>query len=97
MATIAQNRTQQPLSWQVLLLRLQTRYRLVLGGIAFALVAAGTNAGTDITTRVVMVAVVAFGLAALVTYLSFWLRRNVKRYITLGIVRRWCLPGVSRF
>src|SRR5687767_6622519 len=39
MATIAQNRTQQPLSWQTLWLRLQTRYRLVLGGTAIALVA----------------------------------------------------------
>ncbi len=46
---------------------------------------AGRDAGSIITTQVFLLAVPALGLALLVTYLSFMLRRKVRRYLTPGI------------
>jgi hypothetical protein len=60
------------------------------------MVDAGNRAGSDIARQVILVGVTTIGLAAVLTYLSFWLRGKVRRYITLGIdialVIAWLVP-----
>lgn len=50
-----------------------------------AMVDAGQRAAASINSQVVLLAVLAVGLALLLTYLSIWLRGKVRRYLTPGI------------
>jgi hypothetical protein len=49
------------------------------------MVAEGNRATSAISTQALLLAVPAFLLAGLLTALSFWLRRKVRRYLTPGI------------
>jgi hypothetical protein len=49
------------------------------------MVAEGTRATSAISTQALLLAVPAFLLAGLLTALSFWLRRKVRRYLTPGL------------
>jgi hypothetical protein len=60
------------------------------------MVDAGNRAGGNIAGQIILVAITSFGLAGVLTYLSFWLRGKVRRYVTPGIdialVIAWLVP-----
>src|SRR5690606_4932584 len=60
------------------------------------MVEAGERAGTDIALQIILVAITSISLAITLTYLSFWLRRKIRRYLTPGIdlalVVVWLVP-----
>lgn len=61
------------------------------------MVDAGENAGSVIAGQLILFAVPAFGLAALLTYISFMIRGKVRRYLTPGIDAAVVLAWVLLF
>lgn len=63
-----------------------------------AMVDEGEQAEATITSQVIFLAIPAVGLALGLTYLSFWLRQKVRRYLTPGIdaaaILGWVLIGL---